>query len=120
VGLTGSGEDEGGTWIDAATAEIYLTTQGSFSAAGVSGDRSDILVCDPGSLGSSTSCTFSPFRDGSANGFGGEKTDGITITNWAQVRIFSSNPARRELSAYHRLEDAVLPGVRDIPEHGPG
>lgn len=81
VGLTSSGEDVGGTWIDSATGEVYLTTQGSFSVTGASGDNSDIFICDPGSLGSSTSCTFSLFWDGSANGFGGEKTDGISITN---------------------------------------
>ena len=38
-------------------------------------------ICVPGSLGSSTSCTFNLFWDGSANGFGGEKTDGISIVN---------------------------------------
>jgi hypothetical protein len=64
-----------------ATGEIYLTTQGNFSASGDSGDRSDIFVCDPGSLGSSTSCTFSPFWDGSTSDFGGEKTDGISLPN---------------------------------------
>ena len=81
VGLTDSGEDVGGTWIDAATDDVYLTTQGSFSVTGASGDRADIFVCDPGTLGDNTSCTFSLFWDGSANGFGGEKTDGISITN---------------------------------------
>ena len=55
------------------------TTKGDFSVLGVSGDRSDIFICDPGSLGSSTSCTYSAFWDGSANGFGGEKLDGFFI-----------------------------------------
>jgi hypothetical protein len=79
VGLTTSDEDIIGVWIDPATGEIYLTTQGSFSVTGASGDLSDIFVCDPGTLGSSTSCTFSLYWDGSANDFGGEKLDGISI-----------------------------------------
>jgi hypothetical protein len=79
VGLSDSGKDANGTWIDAVTGEIYLTTDDDYSVTGVSGDNSDIFICAPGSLGSSTSCTFSPFWDGSANGFDGEKLDGFTI-----------------------------------------
>jgi hypothetical protein len=79
VGLSStSNEDVNGVWIDAA-GKIYLTTLGSFSVTGVSGDGSDIFTCTPGSLGSTTTCTFAMYWDGSDNGFSGEDTDSIGI-----------------------------------------
>jgi hypothetical protein len=79
VGLSStSNEDVNGVWVDSA-GKIYLTTMGSFSVSGVSGDGSDIFVCTPGTLGSSTTCTFSMYWDGSANGFSGEDTDAFSI-----------------------------------------
>ena len=80
VGLnTSSSEDVNGVWVDHANNEIYLTTLGSFSVTGASGDGSDIFICTPSSLGSTTSCTFTIYWDGSNNGFGGEITDGVHI-----------------------------------------
>jgi hypothetical protein len=79
VGLsTSSSEDVNGVWVDPA-GNIYLTTLGSFSVSGVSGDASDIFICTPGSLGSTTGCTFSMYWDGSANGFSGQSTDSMSI-----------------------------------------
>jgi hypothetical protein len=72
-------EDVGGTWIDPVTNEIYLTTNNDFSVTGATGDRSDIFTCTPGTLGDSTSCSYSFFWDGSANGFGGERLDGFSL-----------------------------------------
>jgi hypothetical protein len=46
---------------------------------GASGDGADIFVCAPGSLGTTTSCTFGMYWDGSANGFAGEVMDGFFI-----------------------------------------
>ncbi len=80
VGLNNSSsEDVNGAWIDPANNQIYLTTLGNFSVPGVSGDGADIFICTPGSLGSTTSCTYSPYWDGSANGFAGEIADGVRI-----------------------------------------
>jgi hypothetical protein len=80
VGLnSSSSEDITGAWVDPANNQIYLTTLGSFSVTGASGDGADIFICTPSSLGSTTSCTFSMYWDGSAFGFGGEVADGITI-----------------------------------------
>ena len=76
---TSSSEDINGVWVDPANSQIYLTTLGAFSVAGVSGDGADIFVCTPGSLGSTTTCTFSMYWDGSAFGFAGEVADGIAI-----------------------------------------
>jgi serine protease AprX len=80
VGLsTTANEDVNGVWID-ATGKIYLTTLGSFSVTGVSGDGSDIFVCTPGSLGNTTACTaWAMYWDGSVNGFSGEDTDSLSI-----------------------------------------
>jgi hypothetical protein len=79
VGLsTTANEDVNGVWVDAA-GKIYLTTLGSFSVTGVSGDGSDIFVCTPGSLGSTTTCTWAMYWDGSVNGFAGEDTDSLSI-----------------------------------------
>ena len=79
VGLSNSTEDVWGSWLDEATGEIYLTTQGSFSVSGASGDGADIFVCTPSSLGTTTACSFSMYWDGSAFGFGGEAMDGFRI-----------------------------------------
>lgn len=80
VGLNNSGSEEtGGTSVDAGTGGIYLTAKGSFSVTGVSGDGSDIFVCTPGSLGNTTTCTFTMFWDGSANGYGSEIMDGLYV-----------------------------------------
>jgi hypothetical protein len=85
VGLNTSGtEDVNGTWIDPATGELYLTTNGDFTVPGVSGDGSDIFICTPGSLGATTSCTFRLYWDGSAHGFGGEVTDALEIVKGGQ------------------------------------
>ena len=79
VGLSStSNEDVNGVWVDAA-GKIYLTTLGNFSVTGVSGDGSDIFVCTPGSLGSTTTCTFAMYWDGSVNGFSGEDTDSLSV-----------------------------------------
>ena len=73
-----STEDVTGTW-QADNGDIYLTTLSSFSVSGASGDGADIFICTPISLGSSTSCTFSIYWDGSVNGYGGELMDGFYI-----------------------------------------
>lgn len=79
VGLTDSSEDVWGAWINELTGDIYLSTQGVFSVPGVTGDGADIFVCTPGTLGSNTTCTFSPYWDGSSHGYGGEVLDGFAI-----------------------------------------
>jgi hypothetical protein len=75
---TASSEDVNGTW-QASNGDIYLTTLGAFAVTGTSGDGADIFRCVPSSLGATTSCTFSLYWDGSANGFAGEVMDGFFI-----------------------------------------
>ena len=74
-----SDEDVWGVWIDNANGDIYLTTRGTFAVTGLNGQRADIFVCNPSSLGSSTACSFSGYFDGTAAGIGGERTDGIHV-----------------------------------------
>ena len=85
VGLhNSSSEDTFASWVDNATGDIYLSSFGSFSVSGVSGDGADIFICTPISLGTETDCTFSLFWDGSAYGFAGEVLDALHVENVAQ------------------------------------
>ena len=59
--------------------EIYLTTLGAFSVTGVTGDGADVFICTPGSLGTTTTCTFTMHWDGSANGYASEVMDVLEI-----------------------------------------
>ncbi|OGM66970.1 hypothetical protein A2962_02380 [Candidatus Woesebacteria bacterium RIFCSPLOWO2_01_FULL_39_61] len=82
VGLNESSyEDINGIWIDPVTGQIYLTTVGSFSVSGLSGDGADIFICTPSSLGSTTACTYGPglYWDGSKNGFSGKVLDSVVV-----------------------------------------
>lgn len=66
VGLNDSGtEDINGVDIDSA-GNVYLTTLGAFSVAGLSGGGEDVFRCTPATLGSTTSCSsFTMTWDGS-------------------------------------------------------
>jgi hypothetical protein len=58
VGLTDSGEDVNGMWLDPDTGEIHLTTAGSFSVTSLNGTSEDLFICAPESIGGNTSCEF--------------------------------------------------------------
>ena len=80
VGLGGvSSEDVYATWLDEANGDIYLSTRGSFSVTGLTGDGADIFICTPSSIGSTTACSYSLYWDGSTFGYGGEILDGLYI-----------------------------------------
>jgi len=72
-------EDVQGAYLDPATGVIYLSTRRTFNVSGVSGDGADIFTCLPRTLGSSTSCTFAPFWDGSAHGLLPETIDAFAL-----------------------------------------
>ena len=79
VGLSqSSDEDIYGVWIG-DSGEIFISTRGTFSVSGVTGDRADVLRCVPGSLGTSTSCTYSLDWDGSLEDYGNERMDGLSL-----------------------------------------
>ena len=81
VDLTERGENIWGVWIDPATNDIYLTTKGGFSVAGLSGKGDDIFICAPSSLGTNSACSsFTLFFDGVGAGLNKKlKLDGIHI-----------------------------------------
>ncbi len=80
VGLNeATSEQINGIWIDKTNGKVYLTTIGNFSVTGLSGNGSDIFICTPGTLGSTTTCTYTSYWTGALNGFSAEITDGIHI-----------------------------------------
>jgi hypothetical protein len=82
VGLNDAASEEiNEIWIDPANNNFYLTTLGAFTVPGVIGDGADVFICTPGSLGSTTGCTYTPYWDGSLNGFAGEVVDGLDIVH---------------------------------------
>lgn len=80
VGLTKASEDIGGVWIDPGDGRLFLSTYGAFSIPGASGNKNDIFVCTPLSLGANTNCTFGPglYWRGLNHGFT-KQIDGIEI-----------------------------------------
>ena len=78
VELTDGTEDLDALWI-AANGDLYLSASGSFTVTGASGDEATIFICTPITLGDSTSCTYSVFWNGSANGLSGANIDGLSI-----------------------------------------
>ncbi|MCP5008534.1 MAG: hypothetical protein GY942_01000, partial [Aestuariibacter sp.] len=69
VDLNAGAEDVDGTAL-AADGNIYLTTQGNYSITQLlSGNNSDVFVCDTPTTGSNTTCSsFTKFFDSTANG----------------------------------------------------
>jgi hypothetical protein len=72
-------EQINGIWIDKTNGKIHLTTLGAFSVTGLSGAGSDIFICTPGTLGATTTCTYSSYWTGASNGFS-QIVDGIHIS----------------------------------------
>ena len=105
VGLSASTENVNSLWVDAVTDDLYLSTSGSFSVNGASGDGADIFVCD---RSSPTSCTFGPglFWNGSAHGMMTDVVDGLTINTattscntsaWPQYLSDSAHTAHNDV-----------------------
>ncbi|MBK9925984.1 MAG: hypothetical protein IPP66_11930 [Anaerolineales bacterium] len=80
VGLDATSEDINAIWVDSGTGRIYLSTLGNFSVTGVNGTGSDIFICAPGSLGNTTTCTYSSYWLGASNGFNNQIVDSLVIT----------------------------------------
>ena len=85
VGLsTTSNEDVDGVWLDTAIAPnpyVYLSTLGTFSVTGVSGENEDIFVFKPTALGSTTTGTFQAtlYLDGSLFGLSSYDVDAFDV-----------------------------------------
>jgi len=68
VGLGGNSSHDVNAAHPRLDDSIYLSTIGSFVVPGASGSDEDIFLFTPGTLGNSTSGTFSPFLDSSTVG----------------------------------------------------
>jgi hypothetical protein len=77
---TTAGENIDGFWVDPVSGLLYLTSSDFFAVGvGVGGDKNDIYVCAPGSLGDATTCTLGFFWDGAAHGLEGGNVRGFTL-----------------------------------------
>jgi hypothetical protein len=121
VGLsTSTYEDVYGLWLS-ADSDIYLTTRGTFSVAGVSGDGADVFVCSPISTGVSTACDFSPYWDGSAMGYSSEVADGLHIDEGGVVtaslsQIISGISAANSEEVIDETESGEEDGDEDVDD----
>ncbi|MEM7538276.1 MAG: lytic polysaccharide monooxygenase [Chloroflexota bacterium] len=84
VGLNNAGdEDIWGMSAESIDSDLYLTTRGSFEATSdngtITGERTDIFLCVPGTFSDNTACNLSSFWDGASADFGTERLDAITI-----------------------------------------
>lgn len=82
VSLTATGENITGVWVDDLSGDIYLNTTGNFSVLNASGEGSDLFICEPNSVGNTTSCDFSSglYWNGSGHGLTEDLIDGLYIT----------------------------------------
>ena len=77
MGLTR--EDVDGLWVDAASGDLYLSVLDAFTVGnGVSGNGGTIFVCDPGTLGATTTCAYSLYWSAAAAGIP-KNIDGLFI-----------------------------------------
>ncbi|MCB1814214.1 MAG: tandem-95 repeat protein, partial [Candidatus Competibacteraceae bacterium] len=111
VGLNTASEDIVGSWINVGLGDIYLTTRGSFSVNGASGTSSDIVRCVPGSLGSTSSCVYSLFWDGSAARWT-RPIDGLSLE--------VNQPPLAQDDAFSTDEDTPITGNDVLVDNGNG
>jgi pimeloyl-ACP methyl ester carboxylesterase len=77
---TAAGEEIDGFWVDPASGALYLSSKDFFTlGVGVAGDKNDLYLCAPGSLGEDTACTPGFFWDAGAHGLEGGNVRGFTV-----------------------------------------
>jgi len=113
--FTKSSEDIWATWINTATQEIHLSTAGNYnvsnSGMNLVGDGDDVFVCVPGSIGSTTQCTFRLSWNGDDHGFGREKIDGYSTGAMPTGLIFSASLSRVDLSDEETASSASIDDI---------
>jgi hypothetical protein len=75
IGLTGPGEQIDSAWIDPRSGDVYLSTNGPFTANGVTGDRTDVLAASHKATGWKTRIVWR----GHANGLGNANVTGFAF-----------------------------------------
>lgn len=77
---TATGEEIDGFWVDPARGALYLSSYDFFAAGvGVGGDKNDLYVCAPASLGEETACTPGFFWDAGGHGLAGGNVRGFSL-----------------------------------------
>jgi hypothetical protein len=77
---TAAGEEIDGFWVDPASGTLYLSSLDFFTiGVGVAGDKNDLYLCAPGSLGEDTVCTPGFFWDAGAHGLAGGNVRGFSL-----------------------------------------
>ena len=112
VGLSDRGEDVDAVWVDPTTGDIYLSTTGGWAVDGLSGHESDVFVCEPLSLGDTTSCNFSNslYWDATVQGLAGIPLSGIFV--WPNQPIHSTpTPCPNGPVRIMPLGDSITRGV---------
>jgi hypothetical protein len=90
AGLNTPQEDVWGTWIDEHTGEVYITTRGTFSVGALSGEGTDIFICDPLATGPILSCaTVDQYFVAEDEDFDDKIIDGLHIFNNGPPEIIS-------------------------------
>jgi hypothetical protein len=99
---TSANEDTDGFWVDPATGTLYLGSEDFFSAGvGFGGDRNDLYVCAPGSLGEETTCTLGLFWDAGAHGLSGGNVRGFTLAPAGVAGAHALDPTADDGSTLH-------------------
>ena len=80
-----STEEFYGVSIDEDSNEIFLSNRGIFDLGGVTGDASDIAVCQSAVTGENSSCSYALFLEGAAVGMDNEVIDGISVQRTSSV-----------------------------------
>ncbi|MEM7276354.1 MAG: hypothetical protein AAF547_24990, partial [Actinomycetota bacterium] len=76
--LRATGEDVAAAAID-RNGDILLSTAGGYSVPGTTGQRSDVLACDPGGDWPVVSCSWTQRLDGTTIGIGGPSIDALAV-----------------------------------------
>jgi hypothetical protein len=91
---TTAGENIDGFWVDPASGALYLSSDVFFTVGvGVGGDKNDLYVCAPASLGEATACTFGFFWDAAAHGLEGGNVRGFSLIPAEGVAGAQAEPA---------------------------
>jgi len=77
-----------------AVGLLYLSSDDFFSiGVGVAGDKNDLYVCAPASLGEDTACTLGFFWDAGSHGLAGGNVRGFTLLPAGAVAAAQAEPA---------------------------
>lgn len=94
VGLSDAGEDIRAAWINPKggvdTADIYFSTLGTVQVDNVNATGADSLICSPLGLGQDSACLFDLFFDGTTYGLGGERIDGLSLSDESRILPYDS------------------------------